>query len=97
MRASAAVRPLRSVRAPPTSDQPPPRPGLRVHGDAGHRERLEVAPCGALGDLELVGELGRRHPTSRLEDQQGRDESVGAHGSDLLTETGQEVASSPAA
>ena len=27
VRASAAVRPLRSVRAPPSKDHPPPRPG----------------------------------------------------------------------
>ena len=47
MRASAAVSPLRSVRAPPTSDQPPPCARLGVHGDAGHGQGLEVAPGGA--------------------------------------------------
>src|SRR4029453_5509652 len=32
VRASAAVRPLRSVRAPPSSDQPPPRPAWEYTG-----------------------------------------------------------------
>ena len=44
--ASVADSPLRSVRAPPTSDQPPPRPGLRVDRDARRRQRLQVAAGG---------------------------------------------------
>ena len=33
----------------------------------------------ALGDLELVGELGGRDPAPGLEDQEGGDEAVGSH------------------
>ena len=46
VRASAAVSPLRSVRAPPTSDHPPPRPGCEYTGmpaiDSASRSRRAV-------------------------------------------------------
>ena len=58
VRASSAVSPLRSVRAPPISDHPPPLAGLGVDGDAGDRQRLEVAAGRLHRDLQLVGELG---------------------------------------
>ena len=59
-RASAALSPLRSVRAPPRRCHPPFRPWLRVDGDPGHAERLEVTTGGALRHLEL-----RRPPRRR--------------------------------
>ncbi len=35
--------------------------GLRVHGHACHRERLEVAARRPLRDLELLGDLARSY------------------------------------
>ena len=77
--ASEAVRPLRSVRAPPTSDHPPPRPGCGYTGMPGRGQRLQVAAGGGHRDLQLVGELGGGHPAAGLHQQQGGDEPVGAH------------------
>ena len=78
-RASAAVSPLRSVRPPPASCQPPLRPWQRVHGQAGHAERFEVAAGRALRHLELGRHLGRGHLATRLEEQENGHEPVGAH------------------
>ena len=70
------------VRSRTAEQRPAPAASrLRVDGDPGHRERLEVPARRALGDLELVGELGRGDPPSGLKDQQDGDETVGSHGS----------------
>ncbi len=63
------------------ADQRPPAapPRLRVHGDAGDRERLEVAPGGLDRDLEFGGDLGRGHLPPRLEEQKGRHQTIGPH------------------
>ena len=79
-RASFGGRRAAEVRAGAADERPAAAPaGLRVDRDAGHGERLEVSAGGALGDLELVGELGRGDTAPRLEDQQGRGEAVRAH------------------
>ena len=79
VRASSALRPLRSVRAP--ADQLPAAvaAGLGVHGDAGHAQGLEVAAGGLDGDLQLVGQLGGGDPAAGLEDEEGGDEAIGTH------------------
>ncbi len=53
---------------------------LGVDRDPGHRQRLQVAAGRLHRHLELLGHLGRRHPPARLEEQEGGDEPVGAHG-----------------
>ena len=53
--------------------------GLRVDRDAGDGQRLEV-PAGCLHrHLQLGGELGRRHSTAGLQDEQGGHQSIGTH------------------
>ncbi len=59
---------------------------LRVDRQSGHTQRLEVAPCRALADLELVGHLARGHLTTRLQHHQDGHESVGTHVSSLVEE-----------
>ncbi len=63
------------------ADQPPSAtpPALRVDGQAGGDQRLQVAPRGAFGDLQLRGELRGGHPAARLEEEQGRHQTVGSH------------------
>ena len=96
VRASAAVSPLRSVRAPPIERPATAPAGLGVDGDAGDRERLEVAPGGADRHLQLLGHLGRRHPAAGLEEQEGGDEAIGTHAAIIAGETGHQVATSVA-
>jgi hypothetical protein len=62
-------------------DQGPPTaaPRLRVHGDAGGRQGLEVAACRGHGHLELCGQLGGGHPAAGLEQEEGRDKAISAH------------------
>ncbi len=55
-------------------------PGLRVHGDPGDRQRLEVAPGRLHRHLQLLGELRCGDPSTRLEHQQRGDEAIGPHG-----------------
>jgi hypothetical protein len=70
------------VGAGPAQERPAPAPpGLGVDGDAGGRQRLEVAAGGGHRHLELGGQLGRGHPAAPLEQEEGGDEAVGAHGS----------------
>ena len=58
-------------------------PTLRAaHGDdlqARLQERFDVAQHGSFGDLELGSQLAGRHPATRLEQPQHRDQSAGAH------------------
>ena len=54
-------------------------PLLGVDRQPRHAERVEVAPGGPLGHLELGGHLGRRHPASLLQEQEDGDEAVGTH------------------
>ena len=77
--ASAALSPLRSVRAPPDERPSAAPPGLGVHGHAGHGEGLEVPTRRAGRDLELVGDLGHRGPAPGLQQQEGGNETVGPH------------------
>ena len=83
VRASAAVSPLRSVRAPPMQPPAAAPAGLGVDGDTGHGQAFEVAAGRARADLELLGQLLGRDPSPGLEDQEGGHESVGAHLSSL--------------
>ena len=59
--------------------KPAARPPDRVHGDAGARQRIDVAHHGPLRDLEALGELGRRGATSLLKDQHKVQEPARAH------------------
>ena len=79
VRASAAVSPLRSVRAPPISCHRRRCAGLRVHRDAGDGQRLEVAAGGLHRHLQLVGQLGGGHPAAGLQHEQGGHEAIGTH------------------
>jgi len=58
---------------------PAVRPALGVDRDAGRAERLDIPMDRSLGDLELGGELAGGQLASRLEEEQHRDESGGAH------------------
>ena len=55
------------------------RAALGVDRDAGLGERLDVAVDRPDGDLELLGQLRRRHPAAGLEQEQDVDEPAGAH------------------
>ncbi len=79
-RASAALRPLRSVRAPP-DELPAAVAALVVSrtGHAGHARGLEVSAGGALRYLELLGDLGRGDLPARREEHEDGHQPVGAH------------------
>ena len=62
-------------------------PALGVDGDAGGRERLDIAVDGAYGDFEPLGEFGGRDEAAGLEEQQDREQPVGFHGSEGLRKT----------
>ena len=55
------------------------RTALGVDRDAGLGEGLDVAVDRPNRDLELLGQLGRRHPAAGLEEEQDIDEAGGAH------------------
>ncbi len=94
VRASAAVRPA-EVGAGPAEQRPPPAPpGLRVDGDAGHAQRLEVAPGGRSDTSSSLGHLGRRDPALGLQHEEGGHEAIGAHEPSVAPQTGQDVATS---
>ena len=57
--------------------------GLGVDGDTGHGQAFEVPPGRPLGDLELLGQLGRRHPAPGLEEEEGSHETVGTHATSI--------------
>ena len=74
----------RQVGAGAAHQRPPAAPaGLRVHGDTGGRQRLQVAAGGGDGHLQLGGQLGRGHPAPGLHHEEGGDEPVGTHGPSL--------------
>jgi hypothetical protein len=52
---------------------------LGVHGDAGQRERLQVATGGLHRHLELGGHLRRGDPSAGLEEEQRRHQSIRSH------------------
>ena len=64
-----------------TAEQLPPAVAalLGVDGHTGHRQGFEVASGRALGDLELLGDLGRGDAPLALEDEQEGDQPVGTH------------------
>jgi hypothetical protein len=63
-----------------TGEAPAPAAALLgVDGEAGHAERIEVSPGGALGHLELGRHLGGGHQPPPLEEQEDGDEAVGTH------------------
>ena len=64
---------------------PAVRAALGVDRDAGRAQRLDVAMDRPLGDLELGGELGGGQLASRLEEEQHRDESGGAHAATIAS------------
>ena len=66
---------------PRAADQRPPAaaPGLRVDGDAGGRQRLEVATGRRHRHLELGRHLGGGDPAARLHEQEGGHQPVCAH------------------
>ena len=68
--------------------------GLRIHGDAGRRQCLEVSTRGRHRDLELLGELRGGHPAARLQREEGGDEAVCAHVSDSPRKSSQRVSTS---
>ena len=78
-RASAAVRPLRSVRAPPMSCQPPLRPGFEYTGTPAMPRASRSLRGGPLRDLELGRDLGRGDLPARLQVHEDGHEPVGAH------------------
>jgi hypothetical protein len=70
----------RELRAVPAGEPVAPgRAAHRLHRDARIRERLDVALDRPFGDLEPVGELGRGQLPPRLQEEQERDQSTGAH------------------
>ena len=77
-RTSSALSPLRSVRAPPSSDQPPPRPGCGYTGTPAADKAFEIAARGRDRHLEFLGQFGCGDPFVSLEDQ-GCREAIGAH------------------
>ena len=60
--------------------------GLGVDGDAGDRQRLEVAAGRLDRHLQLVGQLGGRDPAPRLQHEEGGHEAIGAHASTISPE-----------
>ena len=59
---------------------PAMRPPIGVDRDARGAQGVDVAMDASDADFELARELGRRHAAARLEEQQQRDETGGAHG-----------------
>ena len=55
-------------------------PLLGVDRQARHAEGLEVAARRPFRDLQLFGDLGRRHLAAGLQEQEDGDETVGPHG-----------------
>ena len=55
---------------------------LGHHRHAGNAKRLHVAKDRPFGHFQPPGELRRRHPSAGLEQQDDRDEAIGAHGAD---------------
>lgn len=53
--------------------------GLWINRDPGRGQRLAVTPRRGQRDLEFTGEVGGRHPTASLQDEQGGNETIGAH------------------
>src|SRR5690625_4483979 len=82
--ASSTARPV----GPGTTHQRPSTTplGSAVDGDAGGRQGLQVPARGGDGDLELGGELSRRHPPPRLHEEERGHQTVRAHRRSFLRE-----------
>ena len=52
---------------------------LCIHGHAGHAELIDVAIDRAHGDFQLTRQRFGAHTTARLQDDENRQESAGAH------------------
>ena len=96
VRASAAVSPLRSVRAPPISDQPPPRPACEYTGMPAIASASRSRRAVLIGDLQLVGQLGGGDATLGLEHEEGGHEAIGTHGAQSRARSGHQMTTSPA-
>ncbi|NYJ77501.1 hypothetical protein HNR09_000912 [Nesterenkonia xinjiangensis] len=64
----------------PDQSPAPATSGLGVDGHTGRAEGLEVTAGRGYGDVQLVGDLPCGRPLPGLEDEEDRDEAVGAHG-----------------
>ena len=62
-----------------------------VHGHPGHHQCFEVPAGGALGDLQLLGDLRRCHLPAPLQQQQDGHEAVDSHTDNTATQTGRDV------
>ena len=58
---------------------PTVRSAFRVDRDTGLGEGLDVAIDRPDRDLQLLGQLGGRHPAARLQEEQDIDQSTGSH------------------
>ena len=66
---------------PRAADELPPAvaTGTGIDGHAGHSERFEVPAGGALRDLQLGRDFGRRDLATSLQEHEDGDEAVSAH------------------
>ena len=74
--------PRQPGEARPIAAREPVAPRRAAHGrhrDSGGGERLDVAVDGADGDLEAVRDVGGSQLAARLQQEQERDETGGAH------------------
>ena len=81
---------------PGTPEELPPSvaPLARIHRQTGRPERLEVATCSALGDLQLGRDLSRRHLRAGLQEHEDGDEPICAHEAMFARQTGQDMTGS---
>ena len=59
------------MRAPPKRRHPPPRPGMAYTGTPAVLKRFEVAAGGALGHLQLPGDLRCCDLLALLQEEEG--------------------------
>lgn len=62
-----------------------------VHGHPGHGQGVEVTAGGALGDVQLPGDLRGCHLLAPLEQEEYGHQSIGSHADKTLIKTGHEV------
>ncbi len=79
-RASSAVSPLRSVRAPPSSCQPPPRPACEYTGNPAALSASRSRRAVFSDTSSSVASSRAVTSTPGLQHQQRGDESAGTHG-----------------